>query len=301
MDNGWNNIISPESAVIERVHLTYLSQKDIALDVLRLDKLHPVVSGNKYFKLKYYLQEAREQQKSTLVTFGGAYSNHIVATAFAAHHFKLKSIGIIRGEEPPVLSHTLRAAMAYGMALNFISRQAYKAKSTGAVSSNPGNYLVPEGGEGLPGIKGAAEILELVKKETYTHIICAIGTATMFRGICQSALPQHAVIGIPVLKGFESRHLEGEISTAIHSKEVVIFNQYHWGGYAKTRPELFAFMNDWYRQTQIPTDFVYTGKLLYAVVSLLLEGYFEAGSRLLVIHSGGLQGNQSLSPQTLDY
>ncbi|RYF84915.1 MAG: 1-aminocyclopropane-1-carboxylate deaminase/D-cysteine desulfhydrase, partial [Chitinophagaceae bacterium] len=174
------------------------------LDVLRLDLIHPVISGNKWFKLKGYLQQAKEENKDILLTWGGAYSNHIVASAYAAKLAGLKSIGIIRGEEPRTWSHTLLAAKAYGMQLYFLSREEYWQKSL------PQEIIetidcdevieIPEGGYGEKGAEGASEILTLVAPANYTHIVSAVGTGTTLAGLCLSALDQQRTIGIPVLK-----------------------------------------------------------------------------------------------------
>lgn len=300
MNTYGDNQISLEKAVVVTLELPLLREKRVSLDVLRLDQIHPIVSGNKYFKLKYYLQEALEQQKKVIITYGGAFSNHIVATAYMANSINLKSVGLIRGERPPVLSHTLQKAMELGMELSFISREAY-AKKQDIKLANDHNYIINEGGEGVLGIKGASEILQWVKKEKYTHVACAVGTATMLKGICSASMPTQSVIGIPVLKGFDNWRHSYAMPLHEYPENICLISNYHWGGYARANADLLAFMNDFYRQTQIPTDFVYTGKLLYAVMDLIEKNYFSPGSTLLVIHSGGLQGNASLPAQTLDF
>jgi 1-aminocyclopropane-1-carboxylate deaminase len=301
MKEGFADIMCLEKAVITKVETEQLKKKLVEMDVLRLDELHPVLSGNKYFKLKYYLLEAIEQQKNTIVTFGGAFSNHIVSTAFMAKNNGLKSVGLIRGEKPLILSHTLQHAMAYGMEVKFLSRQAYAKKEHAGLSDDSNNYIINEGGEGDLGIKGASEILQLVKKEAYTHIVCAVGTGTMLKGLSEAIVPGQSVIAIPILKGFDSISNSGTMRAQTSSESVVFKTNYHWGGYAKTKPGLLNFMNRLYTETGIPTDFVYTGKLFYACMDLIEQDYFLPGTRLLVIHSGGLQGNGSLPPQTLDF
>ncbi|HLF45783.1 MAG TPA: hypothetical protein VI548_05130, partial [Chitinophagaceae bacterium] len=154
----------------------------------------------------------------------------------------------------------------------------------------PGYYIIPEGGAGPLGEKGAGEILNLVNKTTFTHIACAIGTATMFNGILKSTGNKQQLIGIPVLKGLEK---------IAEQKNTRIFNDYHFGGYAKYTNNLLVFMNDFYKKTYIPADFVYTGKLIFAIYDLLQKDYFPENSKILIIHSGGLQGNQSLPKGTL--
>jgi 1-aminocyclopropane-1-carboxylate deaminase/D-cysteine desulfhydrase-like pyridoxal-dependent ACC family enzyme len=296
------NILNLSAAIAQPIGLPLLADKGISADILRIDRIHPVVSGNKWFKLKHYLQQAIVNHQHSLLSFGGAYSNHIVATAFAAREFGLKSIGIIRGEKPSRLSHTLQNASQYGMQLEFVSRAEYQHKTDadwlkGLSDKYPGAYMVPEGGAGEAGVKGAAEILALSDSTVYTHFLCAMGTGTVLKGLAQSAANSQQIIGIPVLKGFE--HWLQDQDGLKGKPNVQVFTSYHFGGYAKNNKDLFAFMNQLYRQTGIPTDFVYTAKLLFATVDLIQKDYFPANSRLLLIHGGGLQGNESLPEKTL--
>jgi|SRR6476620_1720006 len=272
------------------------------IDVLRLDEIHPVVSGNKWFKLKNYLQDALECNKKAILTFGGPYSNHIVATAAASQYYNLKSIGIIRGERPNHLSHSLQQALDCKMELYFISRSDYKAKMIpGEALANfvPEDvYSIDEGGYGTLGMTGAMEIVQELNCNDYTHILAAAGTGTMLSGLIGAAHPGQSIIGIPVLK---DDSLELKINTLLPGKKhnFQLIYDYHFGGYAKSSPELIQFMNNWYKQTGIPTDFVYTGKLFYAANDLLLKNFFPKESKILIIHSGGLQGNLSLPKGTL--
>jgi 1-aminocyclopropane-1-carboxylate deaminase len=279
-------------------------QQNIGVDVLRLDGMHPQVSGNKWFKLKEYLAEAEEQGKKVILTFGGAYSNHIAATAAACKEAGLKAVGIIRGEEAPTLSHTLLQARADGMDLFFTSRDRYKGKEVPeAVREHHAQtevYLIDEGGYGIKGREGAQAILDYCPKGDYTHILAACGTGTTLAGLVAAALPGQEVLGIPVLKNYTN--LEKEINDLLPAKlcsHYTLIHDYHFGGYAKRTPELIGFMNQWFRDTGIPSDFVYTGKLFYALSDLIGRGYFPSGSKVLVIHSGGLQGNESLPKGTL--
>ncbi|HTR28021.1 MAG TPA: hypothetical protein VMH27_02055 [Puia sp.] len=258
----------------------------IHIDVLRLDRLHPIVSGNKWFKLKGHLDQAVLSSSDTIVTFGGAWSNHLVATAYAAGEAGLRAIGIVRGERPAVLSPTLTDALRHGMTLEFISRHQYAKKEIALFSQRyPGAYIIPEGGAGPPGARGSGEILRMIDSTEYSHILCAVGTGTMFEGLVHAVRPGQVVIGVPALKGFEPRDNW--------------WTDYHFGGYARHPPELLVFMNEFYRETGVPTDIVYTGKLMYALRDGLRKECFRPAARLLVIHSGGLQGNRSLPPGTL--
>lgn len=274
------------------------------MDVLRLDLLHPVISGNKWFKLKYYLQEAVNTGKKILVTFGGAYSNHIVAAAAAAKEQGLQSAGIIRGEKGVHPSPTLMDAMGFGMELYYTTRENYKTKQIPSLlleSHDPGDlYFIPEGGYGEKGAAGAEDILDLVELSDYSHIMAAAGTGTMLAGLIRGSLDHQQVTGIPVLKNNFS--LEQEIEKLLPPEKkhrFTLLYDYHFGGYAKYTRGQTVFMNEWYQRTGIPSDFVYTAKLFFAVQDLVEKKYFPGGSRLLVIHSGGLQGNRSLDKGTL--
>ncbi|MBL7737658.1 MAG: pyridoxal-phosphate dependent enzyme [Chitinophagaceae bacterium] len=272
--------------------------KDIGVFVLRLDKLHPVVSGNKWFKLRYYLADAAEQKKKRIVTFGGAWSNHIVATAAASKMYGFASAGIIRGEEPLSWSHTLLQAKEYGMELYFISREEYQHKKIPAGLLTDDNYYINEGGSGEKGVEGASSILDHTSKN-FTHYCCAAGTGTMMAGLINAMLPGQKVTGISVMKNNFELEEQVRCLSKSTSREWNIIHDYHFGGYAKYKPDLFQFMNGFYRQTGVPSDFVYTGKLFFGVSDLLKNRFFPAGSRLLLIHSGGLQGNASLEKGTL--
>lgn len=296
------NIVNLRAICTDRVQLPLIDNAGITLDVLRLDKIDPVISGNKWFKLQYYLEEALASGRKGLLTFGGAYSNHIIATACVARKAGLASIGIIRGERPATLSHTLQDAIHWGMQLVFISRAQYQQKNNPAFIEQLRHeygdaFIIPEGGEGEQGVRGAATILNTASGAAYTDILCAVGTGTLLSGLAMSAAAEQRITGLPVLKGFDEWK-PGKIPVT-EQQSTRIINNYHFGGYAKKNGTLIDFMNDWYLQTGIPTDFVYTGKLFFGVMDLIGKGFFPAGSCLLVIHSGGLQGNLSLPAKTL--
>jgi len=286
--------ISLSKITTDKITWPALENNSIGADMLRLDKIHPLVSGNKWFKLRYYLEEAKQQNKKRVVTFGGAWSNHIIATAAACKLHGFSSTGIIRGEKPTVFSETLQQAAELGMELVFISREDYTAKKIPAHLQSETNYFIQQGGYGATGAKGASEILNFCEKEKYTHICCAAGTGTMLAGLSDAALPSQQVIGISVLKN--NFQLDGDVKKLILNKHTgfSIFHDYHSGGYAKYNNQLIHFINEFYRQTGIPTDFVYTGKLSFAVADLVQKDFFPPGSHILLIHSGGLTGNASL-------
>lgn len=276
----------------------------VTVEILRLDQIHPIVSGNKWFKLRYYLAEALQQGKTRIATFGGAYSNHIVAAAFAAQKSGLKSLGIIRGEAPDKPGKSLSDALSYGMELAFTSRDEFGQKQCLIERfTDADTYWIMEGGYGKPGARGASEILDFAGSGRFSHIICATGTGTMMAGLIKGAKQGQKVMGISVLKNHFS--LESEVRALLEEPEnhqdFAFIHGYHFGGYAKHPPELIRFMREVWHKWQVPTDIVYTSKLLFAVKKLTEASYFPPGSKLLLIHSGGLQGNRSLPSGTFDF
>lgn len=270
------------------------SEKGISVAVLRLDLLHPVISGNKWFKLRFYIEEARRLNKVRLVTFGGPWSNHLHATAAAGKLYGLQTTGIIRGERPAQLSGTLQQVMEMGMQLSFISRDAYKNDFIPESIDLSTALLIPEGGAGPVGVKGAATITTLFTPDAFTHVCCAVGSGTMMAGLLQTLPASVKLCGISAMKNNHS--LAAEVATLSGSNRQLpeIIHEYHFGGFAKHTDNQLAFMNEVYQHTGIPTDLVYTGKLFYAVNDLARKNYFPPGSKILLIHSGGLQGNRSL-------
>ncbi|MCX6264780.1 MAG: 1-aminocyclopropane-1-carboxylate deaminase/D-cysteine desulfhydrase [Bacteroidetes bacterium] len=272
-----------------------------AVDVLKLQEVHPVVSGNKWYKLQYYLQEAAERGYTKIITRGGPYSNHIIATAWAARELGLESIGIIRGLAAPMLSPTLQDAQAYGMTLHFTEKNQF-ANFQLPESETASALYIPEGGVGRLGIQGAAEILSGIDFASYTHILGASGTGTMITGLALQALPHQQVLGISVLNNAPSPFTE--ISEWLKNWPTVTpptLLYYAYGGYAKVHPTVLSTIRDCWEQEQLPLDFVYTGKLFSATRVLIQQGYFAKNNRLLLIHSGGLQGNRSLPVGSLPF
>ncbi|UAY54550.1 1-aminocyclopropane-1-carboxylate deaminase/D-cysteine desulfhydrase [Arachidicoccus terrestris] len=270
-----------------------------------MDKIHTIVSGNKWFKLSGYLQQAEQNRAKAIATFGGAYSNHIVATAYAARMKGLTSMGIIRGEKPSVLSHTLENALSYNMKLIFVSRTDYKDKQRMQAMHDPdGNYYwIPEGGYGIQGAAGIRDMLKAVPYWDYTHLVTAVGTGTTMAGLIQGALPYQKVIGMAVLNNQNTITVEMEalLDKQDCRKNYQIITDYTFGGYAKKTPELINFMNKTYQTVKLPLDFVYTAKAFYGLKNYLQNAELSEDSRVLFLHTGGLQGNDSLSPDTLCY
>lgn len=262
-----------------------VSEKGIEVSVLRLDLIHPQISGNKWFKLKYNLEEAKKQGLDTILTFGGAFSNHIHATAVACKQFGFKSIGVIRGEKESETNSTLSEAKKYGMQLHFVSREDYKRKNEEdfilELKNKLGNfYLIPEGGDNALGEKGCKEILP--EENDFDFIFCACGTGTTFKGIKNSLKSGQQLMGISVLKGEPFGNLANS----------EILTDYHFGGYAKHAQELLTFKNKFEKENNIPLDYVYTAKLFFAVNDLISKNKIPVNSKILIIHSGGLQGNK---------
>ncbi|HET6246004.1 MAG: 1-aminocyclopropane-1-carboxylate deaminase/D-cysteine desulfhydrase [Bacteroidetes bacterium] len=278
------------------------------LFIKRDDMIDPLVSGNKWWKLKYNILEASKTGFETILTFGGAYSNHIAATAAMGSLSGLKTIGIIRGEEPKNFNPTLDLARKNGMQLYFIGRGTYREKNNAEFIKQLEEkfgpfYLIPEGGANLNGVKGCMEILSEVEQD-YDYICCAMGTGTTMAGIVLSKKPKTKALGFSALKGGDflkenvNQFLESYIKTYSGVKKDEnweIITDYHFGGYAKVKPELLAFINAFEERTKIPLDYIYTGKMMYGIYDMGAKGFFKPEDKILVIHSGGLQGNLGFS------
>ena len=260
----------------------------------REDLIHPFVSGNKFRKLKYNLLQAKTENQSTLLTFGGAYSNHIAAVAYAGKEKGFQTIGIIRGDElgDKIESNpTLKFAQECGMQFEFVSREDYRLKTDAAFLEQLENkfgsfYLIPEGGTNAFAIKGCEEILTQ-EDGIFDYVACAIGTGGTISGIINSAFRYQKILGFPALKG---DFLQDEIRNFVQNENWELITEYHFGGYAKVNDELIAFINWFFEQTQIPLDPVYTGKMVFGVFDLINKNYFPENSKILLIHTGGLQG-----------
>ncbi|WP_300568096.1 pyridoxal-phosphate dependent enzyme [Flavobacterium sp.] len=275
------------------------SNSTISLSIKREDLLHPFVSGNKFRKLKYNILKAKELHCDKLITFGGAFSNHIAAVAFACQEAQIESIGIIRGDElANKISEnpTLLFAQKCGMKFDFISRDDYQKKYsesflTQLESKFGKHYLLPEGGTNDLAIKGCEEILTSEDAD-FDYICCSIGTGGTISGIINSSLPHQKIIGFPALKG---DFLKDEICKFAQNKNWELITDYHFGGYGKVTPELIDFINRFYKDTKIPLDPVYTSKMVFGVLDLIEKNYFPTGSKILMIHTGGLQGVQGMN------
>lgn len=291
---------------LQKIHHSTFDKQDIEVTVLRLDTIHSIVSGNKVFKLHYFLEEAKRHPQKPILTFGGAYSNHLAATAYACNAISIPCTGIVRGEKADTLSHTLKQCQQYGMKLFFVSRENYTQKNNpdffDQIQIDPNQYtIIPEGGYHPAGAKGAALIMNTFDKSLFTHIGLAIGTATTFAGLLLNQEKKQQIIGFPVLKNLTD--IEDRIKFLTEKSEnsfnYKLFSDYHEGGYAKKTTSLIQFMNTLWNEYHLPTDFIYTAKMMHGIFDLIEKKYFSSGSKILLIHTGGLQGNDSLPKNTL--
>lgn len=271
-----------------------IENTNVSLYIKREDLLHPYVSGNKFRKLKYNLLQAKSENKKTLLTFGGAFSNHILAVAAAGKEQGFKTIGIIRGEELKdkiAENPTLKKAQDLGMVFEFVDREIFREKSSPKfiqqfVEKFEDFYLIPEGGTNELAVKGCEEILT-VTDEKFDYICCAVGTGGTISGLINCSKSSQQVMGFPALKG---DFLREYICKFVSKSNWDLITDYHFGGYAKVSEELILFINDFYQKYKVPLDPIYTGKMLFGVMDLINKNYFPENSKILVIHTGGLQG-----------
>ncbi|MFC2094311.1 1-aminocyclopropane-1-carboxylate deaminase/D-cysteine desulfhydrase [Bacteroidota bacterium] len=296
------NILEPgfinHDTPILKIDDPIIKDSGIKLFIKREDLNHPELSGNKWHKLKYNLIEAKEKGFETLLTFGGAYSNHIYATAAAGNLFGFKTIGIIRGEEHLPLNPTLSFAFSKGMKIHYVNRKTYREKNSTEfikqLRQKFGNfYLVPEGGTNKLAVKGASEIISNIDID-FDYVCCACGTGGTLAGLVTGLNGSKKALGFSVLKGgsFLLNDVEKLIYESIGKKHSNwdINLDFHFGGYAKINSELIEFIQRFQRITSIPIEPIYTGKLLFGVYNLILNHYFANGINILAIHTGGLQG-----------
>ena len=291
--------INHNAVTIESLNPLWYDHQVAAIDMLRLDKIHPIVSGNKWFKLKHNITACKQQGYDTILTFGGGYSNHLVATADATKEAGLKSIGIVRGEElQQNPSATLQECIAADMELQYVSRTQYKERYNTIwqkeLSEQYKAYVIPEGGANEEGRTGAADIAELIPDvKNYTHLLVSVGTGTTLAGL-RNAIPETVnVLGFAPMKG--GAYLNDELKEFIEDKPYHIYDNWHLGGFGKSNGELIEFMNDFYKMNNIPLDMVYTAKMMYGLEEMLHNNKFNEDDKLLCIHTGGLQGNNSIT------
>lgn len=278
--------------------LTVLDGFEITLK--REDQLHPLVSGNKFRKLKYNLAEAKKQGHHTLLTFGGPFSNHLAATAAAGKIMGFETIGIVRGEEARKLNPSLQFCQDQSMVLFPVNRADYRLKNEpefiASLQKKWGNfYLLPEGGTNTLALEGCREILTAADSD-FEVICCSVGTGGTWAGLVESALPHQEVIGFTALK---NNNLENELRKLITNKNGLLNYDYTFGGYAKVSPELIDFINTFNKNFKTPLDPVYTGKLLFGIFDLIKNKRWLWGKKILIIHTGGLQGIEGMNQKLL--
>ncbi len=274
---------------------TLQGYKNLVVDVLRLDLIHPTITGNKWYKLKFNLLAAQKNNINTILTFGGAYSNHIFATAAAGQFFGCKTIGVIRGEETLPLNPCLRFATNAGMKLVYVDRTSYRNKHTieflTALHEKFGEfYVIPEGGANELAVEGVCELAQTLPQD-YDAVVCACGTGTTLAGLRKGFSLDTKIIGIPVLKNGEFLYSEINqlLTNELLQKNYTLLTKYAWGGYAKTPTELLQFITNFTLKNSIPLEPIYTGKLFFAVHDLIQQNYFKNHQKILVVHSGGHQ------------
>ncbi|MCD0467844.1 1-aminocyclopropane-1-carboxylate deaminase/D-cysteine desulfhydrase [Flavobacterium sp. ENC] len=276
----------------QEIHINF--KNDISLTIKREDLIHPFISGNKFRKLKYNLVQAKAENHKTVLTYGGAFSNHIAAVAFAGKEYGFETIGVIRGEElfdKIEENPTLKFAQENGMQFEFVSREEYRLKSEAffieKLKDKFGDfYLVPEGGTNTLAVKGCEEILT-AEDSVFNYVCCAVGTGGTISGLINSAYADQKILGFPALKG---DFLKDEIRIFAKKDNWDLISDYHFGGYGKINLELIEFINAFFDANQVPLDPIYTGKMVFGVIDLIHKDYFPAHSKILLIHTGGLQG-----------
>ncbi|WP_051302900.1 1-aminocyclopropane-1-carboxylate deaminase/D-cysteine desulfhydrase [Psychromonas aquimarina] len=299
---------------LQRIRHPLLEQHQVHLSVKRDDLLHGDISGNKWRKLKFNLIEARSSQINHILSFGGAYSNHIHALAAAGFHLGFKTSAVIRGEAAYVSNPTLKQAAAWGMNLQFVTRKEYRQRNESEYlhqlqKQYPDAFIVPEGGSNIFALAGLAEAVQEIQEQSETsveHIITATGSGGTLAGLI-SAFKDHKsttrITGIAVLKNAD--YLNQSVHSLLQQAAVKsgapweLKTQFHHGGYAKVSEQLISFCRQFSEQTSIPVEPVYTGKMFYALFQLIKQGYFKKGEHIVALHTGGLQGLNGLKQRGL--
>jgi len=294
-------------SINQKIELDLLIEKGVSLYLKREDQSHPLYGGNKVRKLKYHVLETIKNKDAHFLTFGGAWSNHIYASAAFFNEIGRPIIGVIRGEEPKKYSDTLLFAQKMGMHLHFISRSEYRRKydddfleELQSKFNNP--VIIPEGGSGELGVRGCTEILT-TEDSQFDYIASGVGTGGTIAGVTLSLLPHQHSIAFSALKGGGflkddigklMNHYSDEYPVDDLKKQLILQTDYHFGGFAKSTPELIKFMKEFYLQTNIKLDHIYTAKMLFGLMDMIKNNYFAEGSKILAIHTGGQQGLKGL-------
>lgn len=293
--------IDESRVIVQPLEREWYQQKVAALDMLRLDLVHHVISGNKWYKLRLNMRHAIDGGYKTIVTFGGGFSNHLIATAYTAKKFGIPSVGIVRGKYD-VLTPTLKACREEGMELIFVSQEDYNNKHEPAWAENlvahfDEIFFVPEGGANEWGRAGAGLINRFIDN-SYSHIVLAVGSGTTLIGLRNKLDIRQQVMGfVPMKRGtYMASHITDHLLPE-KNRNWQLFDEWHFGGFGRWNKDLLMFMNAFYTANDIPLDIVYTSKMMYGLQQMLIADYFDKEDRILCIHSGGLQGNVSVKDE----
>ncbi|MGC6469892.1 MAG: 1-aminocyclopropane-1-carboxylate deaminase/D-cysteine desulfhydrase [Flavobacteriales bacterium] len=278
-------IFDSKTQGVKEVFYDSLTENNIRLLIQREDLNNRYCSGNKLWKLKYNLLEAKRLNKKSILTFGGAYSNHIVATAYACHYLGFQSLGIIRGEEKEQLNPSLKLAQRFGMQFQYIDRQSYRSKNYNDWQIKyPSSYVIPEGGANELAVKGCSEMIN----EINFDLVCVpVGTGGTLAGVVKAIKPNQTALGFSSLKNGQFNN--EVVAQYVNSSNWSIECKYHFGGYAKINKELIDFINEFKKQFSVPLDPIYTGKMFYGIFDMIKQNKFEKNTTILAIHTGGLQ------------
>ena len=285
---------------IQPLELEVANERLLSVDVLRLDKIHPFVSGNKWYKLKYHLMEALEAGKSEVISFGGMHSNHLHALAYTGKELGLKTIGFVRGHSDQDLSPTLIDCQKWGMDIHWLNRDEYRKLASRATSEDfegefPNAWVVPEGGAGRQGTLGIEALFNSLfhaGKINYDVIACPVGSGATLAGLAQSKIGRAQCLGFSALKGARDleQRIERQLMGAQHVNPWRICHLYHFGGFARVNKRLTDFISTIYERQNLLLDPIYTGKMMYGLAEYVHQGRIQAGSKVLMVHTGGLQG-----------
>lgn len=293
VDRFWENAAQSPLQIVE---WPLFVERGITLYLKRDDLLHPNVSGNKWRKLKYNLLEAEKAGFKCLLTFGGAYSNHIAAVAAAGKATGFETIGIIRGDElHEQANKTLQFASHCGMQLRFVTREAYRDKTALANKYGTDCFIIPEGGSNALAVKGVEETMGEIKAQipsSFDYICTPFGTGGTAAGLISASTDERVLIfsALKIHREEVLKHLDALVS--LQDKKVEILTDYHFGGYGKQTKELMEFIADFEHRTNIPLEQVYTGKMMFGIDDLVRKGYFKRGEVIVALHTGGLQGKR---------
>ncbi|OUS32450.1 cysteine desulfhydrase [Thalassotalea sp. 42_200_T64] len=290
---------SKEMSPINTINHPLFTKHKVEVFIKRDDLIHPIISGNKWRKLKYNISAARKMGKTQILSFGGAYSNHIHALAYACKINNIKAIGIIRGEQHYQHNFTLSWASHWSMTLQFVDRKTYKLRHNEEFLAQlqqkyPNAYIIPEGGSNHLALPGVGEVItELNEQLEYDYLLTPVGSGGTLAGLINADQNQHKLLGIAVLK--QDGYLTDEVNQllAAHASNFEnweILNQFHRGGYGKYKTADTERILQFSQQAGVPFEPVYSGKMLLAFLDLLAQGYFQAGAKIVLLHTGGLQG-----------